>query len=177
MKIGRGMKKVSDELISELYNKLGNVWLVGKEAGLCGQSVHERLVRLGKINPIRIFDKNEMLILESEYAIHRDAGKLDLLAQKMGRTKQFICRKAKQLGLTDQGRPRPYAIKPESDPYMRNHARVRSLRGQPKKCEICATEDPREFYEWANLSGKYDDPGDYKRMCRKCHRQYDKSRR
>ena len=28
-------------------------------------------------------------------------------------------------------------------------------------------------YDWANLTGHYDDPNDYKRMCRSCHWKYD----
>jgi hypothetical protein len=48
--------------------------------------------------------------LESEYETAAAAGKLSELAVSMGRTKYFICRQAKLLGLTNQKRSKPYAI-------------------------------------------------------------------
>jgi len=41
-------------------------------------------------------------------------------------------------------------------------------------CEVCGAKDQNRSYDWANLTGKYDDPSDYKRMCRSCHWKYDK---
>lgn len=100
-------KKVSDEVIIEAYDRLNNVWYVAKEVGMCGQSVHERLVKLDKIhknrtklNDPRIFKKWRILIAEYELAVSRDGGLVEL-ANKLGRTKNFICRKARELGLTD----------------------------------------------------------------------------
>lgn len=61
--------------------------------------------------------------------------------------------------------------------YLALHHRVMRLKGKPKSCEVCGTTDPSKTYEWANLSGKYELIEDYKRMCRKCHRGYDKARR
>lgn len=56
--------------------------------------------------------------------------------------------------------------------YKAFHYRVKKALGQPKKCEICGTiKSPR--YEWANLTGKYNDIKDYKRMCRSCHAKFD----
>jgi len=56
------------------------------------------------------------------------------------------------------------------------HFRIDRLYGKPKKCSTCGTTDPSKIYEWANLTGKYADPLDYKRMCRSCHRTYDHAR-
>lgn len=42
------------------------------------------------------------------------------------------------------------------------------------QCEICGTTDADKSYDWANLTGKYDDPSDYKRMCRSCHAKQDR---
>jgi hypothetical protein len=60
--------------------------------------------------------------------------------------------------------------------YKAFHLRLRRLRGCPRKCEVCGTSDPKLRYEWASINGKYDDPADYKRMCRKCHFEYDEGR-
>lgn len=57
--------------------------------------------------------------------------------------------------------------------YSAFHMRLRKSRGSPKKCEMCGTDDDAKRYEWANLTDKYEEPSDYKRMCAKCHRNYD----
>lgn len=51
------------------------------------------------------------------------------------------------------------------------HFRVEKLKGKPKYCEVCKTTDINKTYDWANLTEKYNDPNDYKRMCRSCHRK------
>lgn len=61
--------------------------------------------------------------------------------------------------------------------YQAMHLRVQALKGRPKKCSVCRVTDPQKRYDWANLTGKYDDPDDYARMCRSCHRRYDHARR
>lgn len=71
--------------------------------GMAPSSVHERCVKLGINNKINIFTDEEMSLVEDLYkeGFLGGDGKLDKLAYKLGRTKQFICRKAKDLGLTD----------------------------------------------------------------------------
>ena len=61
--------------------------------------------------------------------------------------------------------------------YSALHLRVESARGKPQQCSRCDTTDPARFYEWANLTGHYEDVLDYARMCRQCHRAYDAARR
>jgi hypothetical protein len=58
--------------------------------------------------------------------------------------------------------------------YAAFHKRIEVLKGRPKKCERCGTTDLKKSYDWANLTGRYDDPTDYKRMCRSCHWTHDK---
>lgn len=57
--------------------------------------------------------------------------------------------------------------------YKALHYRIKALFGSPKKCQACGTEDPTKTYDWANLTGKYEDPSDYQRMCRSCHWKLD----
>lgn len=59
--------------------------------------------------------------------------------------------------------------------YKALHLRVAARRGKPSRCERCGTTRGR--FEWANLTGKYDDVNDYERMCVSCHRKYDAARR
>ena len=56
--------------------------------------------------------------------------------------------------------------------YQALHIRVQRLRGVPRRCEDCGTTTAR-IYDWANISGKYDDPNDYRRLCRTCHHRLD----
>ncbi len=174
--MGRGQKKVSDLILLEVYERRKNIWTVAKELGMCGQSVHERLVKMGKMKRINVFTDKERSVLLEKYQTYKNIGKLNDLAKTLGRTKQFMCRQAKALGLTNQKSPKPYAEKEGSNPYNKYHARVRSLRGAPKMCEACGEDRPLKQYDWANMTGEYENPNDYKRLCKKCHRKYDKNR-
>ena len=59
--------------------------------------------------------------------------------------------------------------------YDALHIRVGVARGRPRLCEVCGTTNKQKKYDWANLTGKYLDVMDYKRMCVSCHRKYDKN--
>jgi hypothetical protein len=61
--------------------------------------------------------------------------------------------------------------------YTACHLRVEAKYGKPMKCERCGTDDPQRTYDWANQTGDYHDPDDYRRMCRSCHRRFDMARR
>ena len=56
--------------------------------------------------------------------------------------------------------------------YSALHYRVCKTRGNPQKCEECGTTK-KTRYQWANLTGKYDDVMDYKRLCQSCHAKFD----
>lgn len=58
--------------------------------------------------------------------------------------------------------------------YKGAHQRVQAVRGKSAFCEDCGTTDANAQYEWANLTGRYDDPSDYKRLCRSCHCKFDR---
>jgi len=91
---------ITDQQIREAYSKTGNIWKAGEALGISGQSVHKRLVSLGIDRNNKKFSQDEINRLSTCYEIYRDAGNLESLATDMGRTKQFLCRKAKELGLT-----------------------------------------------------------------------------
>lgn len=52
------------------------------------------------------------------------------------------------------------------------HRRLYALHGKPSKCTVCGTTGS-EHYDYANLSGRYEDINDYAAMCRSCHWKYD----
>lgn len=58
----------------------------------------------------RPFTDADLEHLRIHYAGYAASGKLSELAASMGRTRQFICRKARTLGLTDQNRTKPWLV-------------------------------------------------------------------
>lgn len=122
---------VDDGELAQAYYRTGSVWKAGKEVGLSGQTAHARLRRLGIVTPIRVFTDEERETLKLCYTDHADNGTLDLLAMQLGRTKQFICRQARDLGLTNQKRP---AKKQGSWKYM-EEAKARKLFERFRKCK------------------------------------------
>jgi Holliday junction resolvase len=106
---GKGRKKlVSDEALIGAYAELKSVHAVGKRFGIHGSSVHERLSKLGANRKLNLFSAAEEDRLRSEYWIAAATGKLAELAADLGRTKFFICRKARELGLTDSKRKKTW---------------------------------------------------------------------
>jgi len=103
-----GYQRASAAELIAAYEKTGSVHKAAAILGMCGASVHERLVRLGvKLNfPKWTATDNERL--RRDYARYVCNGNLDSLAASFGRTKPFICRKARILGLTNIKREKPW---------------------------------------------------------------------
>lgn len=99
-------KKCSDETIIEAYTRLKNIWSVGIEVGMCGQSVHERLKKIGVETYKKNFSIEEIQLLLSDYEKYAEAGKLHELSKLLKRSKSTICSKANELGLTNISRKR-----------------------------------------------------------------------
>ncbi len=102
------VKKATDEQVINAYERHKSVWKAARELGMCGQSVHERLQKLGVEMSQNVFTKDDEKYLSERYVPYRNAGQLQVLADEMGRTKTSICRKAGQLGLTDKNAPKTY---------------------------------------------------------------------
>lgn len=96
------MVKVDDKILIELYKKHNNVWKVGAEVGLSGQQVYSRLKKVGAVKRMNLWTKEDDEVLKEKYISYKMANDLDILASELGRTKPFICRKARALGLTDR---------------------------------------------------------------------------
>lgn len=96
------MVKVSDNILIDLYGRLKSVWKVGAEVGLSGQQVYSRLKQLGVVKKMNRWTEEDDKVLKEKYISYKMANDLDILATELGRTKPFICRKARALGLTDK---------------------------------------------------------------------------
>jgi len=90
-------KKATDAELIAAYAELDNVHKVGKRFGMHGSSVHERLTKLGVMQPKNIFTEGEKERLRADYAAFRASGKVTDLAYEMGRTVQFLSRQARAL--------------------------------------------------------------------------------
>ncbi len=56
--------------------------------------------------------------------------------------------------------------------YQALHRRLYSRYGKPRICGVCGTTKAKN-YDYANLTGKYEDIEDYLPMCRSCHWKFD----
>lgn len=72
----------------------------------------------------------------------------------------------------DQYGPNNSSWKGDMAGYAALHLRVEAQRGAPSLCEVCGTTSAKKF-EWANLTGRYEDVSDYRRMCSSCHAKFD----
>lgn len=103
------------------------------------------------------------------------------VAKEMGLTQKIVWRCLRDYGLKcRKAAPRNQKMnlnnnwKGKDATYTAFHYRIQALKGRPLLCEVCGTTASYKTYDWANLTGRYDDPNDYKRMCRSCHWKYDK---
>ena len=109
------------------------------------------------------------------------------IAAALGTTQKIIWRHMKNHGIKarvakkrDQTGPRNLMWKGEYASYSAFHLRVYMAKGKASDygCSVCGkTNKDGTSYDWANLTGRYDDIEDYAPMCRSCHRKYDKGRR
>ena len=104
----------------------------------------------------------------------------DECAVALGVTRKVVSNAMKRLGIAarkaakrDQWGAKNPMWKGAEANITCKHKRLYRLMGQPCLCDVCGTSDPAKTYDWANLTGNYDDPTDFKRMCRSCHWKYD----
>lgn len=98
------------------YFEHKSAWKAGAEIGISGQRVHQILKEKGisAVGGGRAWTPTEESVLRTEYAAAASSGNLQALAEKLGRTRQYICRKARGLGLTDLRRKKPWnALQPD----------------------------------------------------------------
>lgn len=113
--------------------------------------------------------------------LHKDGYTHQQLASRFSIGRKVVANAIKRLGLTphkaakrNQNGPSNANWRGEAANIVSKHKRLYRAFGQPSKCDVCGTEDPFKSYDWANLTGNYDDPKDFRRMCRSCHWKYDK---
>jgi hypothetical protein len=138
-------KKATDQQIRNAYAATGSVWKAASVLGMCGQSVHERMKRLGITLNNPPFSSAELDRLRGEHEAHADAGTLDLLAVSMGRPKTSLCLAAKRIGLTRKDRTREYLAEGLSvrlRAWHATHEHPRGMLGKPQsdKCRVAVSK-------------------------------------
>ena len=73
----------------------------------------------------------------------------------------------------DQRGPANASWKGEFAGYHAFHRRLYAKHGKPLCCSVCGSSDPARSYDYANLTGRYQDMDDFAAMCRSCHWKYD----
>ena len=100
------MKKATNQEILDAYRETNNIWKAADKLGMCGQSVWERLKRMGiKLNS-RYFSDSEITRIKEVYnsGIVLGDNKLKNLSIELNRTIPLISRQAGKLGLTSPNR-------------------------------------------------------------------------
>ncbi len=107
------------------------------------------------------------------------------IADFMGTTQKVVWRFMRNHGIQariaakrDQRGEKNSSWKGEKALYGSFHQRVKDNRGRARDygCCVCGTKAQNQFYDWANLTGNYNNIMDYAPMCRTCHRKYDTGR-
>lgn len=101
-------------------------------------------------------------------------------AKELGVGRKVVENAMKRLGIKSRKAAKRFQIgesnhmwRGDSASMTNKHRRLYRAFGQPSKCDVCGTEDETKSYDWANLTGDYNNPQDFKRMCRSCHWKYD----
>jgi hypothetical protein len=99
-------RSISTEQMYAAYKQTGNVWKAGDVLGCAGQTVHKRLTAAGLMTPMNKITEVELEQIRQLYqqGFEDGDGKLMSLAAKIGRTKHFVCRCARRMGLTNPKR-------------------------------------------------------------------------
>lgn len=114
--------KCTVEALRDAYQSTGSVWKAGEILGMTGQMVSYYMEKNGierTTNP-QLTDADKDLIRNYYETTHKDDFDLDALAKTLGRTKQFICRHARKLGLTDRSRVPSKEVRTATSARMKN---------------------------------------------------------
>lgn len=156
--MGRGHKRATDEQIAEAYRSTGSVWKAAKQLGLAGQTVHERLRRMGHELAHAKWTAEEDDELAALYADpHLTVADV---ARRLNRTSAAIACRANELGLSKQRAPKHKRI-PRGSGYDKASIkkRIKALeeydgsltkfcRANGLQVESFAVAAQRHFPEW-----------------------------
>ena len=98
-------RRFTDDQALEAYARLGSHKKAAAELGVCAQSVHERLQKLGASRPVNMLSEADASLLRDYYTqTPDDAFDLGVISRRLGRARPLVCRYARLMGLTRQTR-------------------------------------------------------------------------
>jgi Holliday junction resolvase len=114
--------KATDQEIIDSYAELANIHKVASRFGMCGQSVQERLVKLGieRSGRGRLWTPEEDEAVRREYSAHRSNGAVKELAGKLRRDYFSVARRAGKLGCSDSHTDKPWLRKIKDESHARD---------------------------------------------------------
>lgn len=151
-------KKATDEQITEAYTRLKSCWRVAAEFGMCGQSVHERLVKLGINRPIKTISESDKHEIRTLYlrGFKRGDGTMQQLAAKIGHNRHVISRFARSEGLTEASRQVgaecAAAMGKQMAKYIAAHGHPRGALGMRHSDEMKIAASKRSKAMWAAMT-------------------------
>lgn len=148
-------RKATDAQILEAYAELSSVVKVGRRLGMCGQSVHDRLVRLNAANHTMVFTDAEAQRVALDYNRMADEGRAWELAKELGRTPQYLCRQARKMGITRYKRDRPYLAEPtriRKLEWFKRNPHPRGMLGKSHSDEFKDRQSERSFVRWHSMT-------------------------
>ncbi len=101
--------------------------------------------------------------------VARELGTTQKVIWRLFKNADYKCRIPKNLNQEGESNP---AWKGDKVGYAAHHYRVQKVRGKPSQCSMCETIKAKRF-EWANVTGNYNDVYDYVRLCKSCHSKFD----
>lgn len=152
------IRDIPDDVLIEAYQIHGSVWKAAEWLGVRGQSLHRRLKNAGcdMSGHGKRWTAQDDDRLIADYQEYANAGRLSELAESMGRTKYFIARKARELGLTNKNRKRPYHAKwvamPDDDLWALFDELVKSDLGFR---EFCASKGIDDLGMWREMTNRF----------------------
>lgn len=136
--------KATDKAIIDSYAATKSVWKTGEQLDMCGQSVWERLRRLGIVtSDENAWTKQQIQVLTEAYSIDiAEPILLEDLAEIIGKHKTNVCRKAHELGLTTSKtrRKTPEYCKEFSErqaEWLKTHPHPRHKDRVFRTCPVC----------------------------------------
>ena len=157
-------EKISNEDVIREYGSGKSIWVIAKEYGMCGQSVYERLVRLGINKLINIITYKDLARIADVYrdGFIRGDNRLNELAVELGRTKQFIARQAGKMGFTNYNRPitdeNKQKISVRSKKWIAENGHPKGFLGKHRTDEEKVNQSKLTKSMWADPNSKFNSP-------------------
>lgn len=151
-------KKATTEQLIDSYNRTGSVKKVADEFGMCPQTVHERLAKIGVVKKIHVMsdEEREELIEMYQSGILRGDGKLKEFCVKFNRTPQYVARHARLLGLTSKNRKitdvNVAKMRERAKEWHKTHEHPKGMLGKKHKKEVLTALRKISKSRWENMT-------------------------